>query len=141
MRIGGWKWPAVAGLACCAGAVLATGPTKAPPVAVVADFPVGQWQLREVGSTQPAKAMCIADADVLIQLKHPGLQCTRFVIDDSARTATLHYTCPGAGHGRTTIKLESRKAFHLDTQGVAGGSPFDTGYDATRIGDCPTAAR
>lgn len=140
MRIGSW-WLAVAAIAGGANMVAAVGPAKAPPVTVVAQFPVGQWQLREVSSTEPPKAMCIADADILIQLKHPGAQCSRFVIEDSVRTATIHYTCPGAGNGRTTIKLESRKAFHLDTQGVADGSPFDTAYNATRLGDCAAPAR
>ena len=133
--------PLLAGMIFCASGAVAASPAAAPTVAAFGQVEPGQWQLREVGSTTVARTICITDPDKLVQYQHVGAQCTRFVVDDQPRTATIHYTCPGAGHGRTTIRLETQRSFHLDTQGIAGGAPFDMGFEARRIGTCEAAAR
>lgn len=106
-------------------------------IAALDQIEAGQWQLQEVGRSGAPRQMCIADPAALIQLEHAGVHCTRIVVSDEPRSATVHYTCPGAGNGRTTIRLETRSAFHIDTQGIAGGAPFDMAFEAKRMGACP----
>ncbi len=119
-----------------ATAAMAASPASGPMVAALGQIEPGQWQLQEVGGGAGPRIMCIADSNAFIQIQHPGMQCSHFVIDDQPRSATVHYTCPGAGHGRTTIKLEGRDVFHIDTQGIAEGSPFDMAFKVKRMGDC-----
>lgn len=118
-------------------ALSAASPAAAPSqLAVLAEVEPGQWQLRESGSTAPPRGLCLADPAMLLQLGHPGAQCSRFVISDTPGSATVHYTCPGAGHGRTTLSVETPRVLHVVTQGIAGGLPFDHDYEARRIGAC-----
>jgi hypothetical protein len=49
---------------------------------------------------------------------------------------TVHYTCPGSGHGRTTIRKETNRLVQIDTQGIASGSPFSRTFEARRGGSC-----
>jgi hypothetical protein len=58
------------------------------------------------------------------------------VINDGAAEVTVHYTCPGAGHGRTTIRKETNRLVQIDTQGIAGGMPFSRTFEARRGGVC-----
>lgn len=129
-----WRYGAAI-LLCGASATLAQ-PAKAPSLAVINAIEPGQWELREVGVTTPAKVMCVADPDMLIQLRHGGAACTRFVIDNQPQSATVNYTCTGAGNGRTTIMLDTPRQFRLQTQGIAQNAPFDVDYSARRLGDC-----
>ena len=43
----------------------------------------------------------------------------------------MHYTCPGAGHGRTSIRSETNRLVQIDTQGIADGKPFSQAIEAT----------
>jgi len=96
----------------------------------------GTWQLHEIGSTAPVRSMCVRDPGLLLQIGHGTSPCTRVVVDNQARTATVHYSCPGAGNGRTTIRVESETIVRLQTQGIARGAPFDHDYEARRTGAC-----
>ena len=126
---------AVAGLLLAAGLGTAA-PARAPQLAVLTRIETGQWQLREAGSTASPRSICVSDPAVLLQIGHVGAQCSRFVIADAPDSATVHYTCPGAGHGRTALTLETPRLLHLQTQGMAGGAPFDLDYEARRVGAC-----
>ena len=119
------------------GGLTAAAPARAPELAALTRIETGQWQLKEPGATGTARSLCIVDPAVLLQLGHGGAQCSRFVIADTPDTATVHYTCPGAGHGRTTISMETPRLLHIQTQGIAGGAPFDLDYEGRRIGACP----
>lgn len=126
---------ALAGLLLAAGLGTAA-PARAPQLAVLTRIETGQWQLREAGSTAPPRSICVSDPAMLLQIGHAGAQCSRFVIADAPDGATVHYTCPGAGHGRTALTLETPRLLHLQTQGMAGGAPFDLDYEARRVGAC-----
>src|SRR3546814_4279869 len=52
----------------------------------------------------------------MIQVYHPGATCSRSVIEDTPSSVTVHYTCPGAGHGRTTIRSETNRLVQIDTR-------------------------
>jgi len=119
------------------GGLTAAAPARAPELVALTRIETGQWQLKEPGAAATVRSLCITDAAVLLQLGHSGAQCSRFVIADTPDTATVHYTCPGAGHGRTTISLETPRLLHIQTQGIAAGAPFDLDYEGRRIGACP----
>src|SRR3546814_2145741 len=72
----------------------------------------------------------------MIQVYHPGATCSRYVIEDTPNSVTVHYTCPGAGHGRTTIRSETNRLVQIDTQGIAEGRPFSQAIEARRTGGC-----
>ncbi|OYY68038.1 DUF3617 domain-containing protein [Sphingomonas sp. 28-63-12] len=141
MRLGNWARPAVAGVFFCASATVVASPAAAPAVAVFGQIEPGQWQLREADSTALPRLICISDPDSLVQFQHPGMQCSRVVLQDQPRAATVNYTCPGVGNGRTTIRIETPKSFHLDTQGIASGAPFEMAFEARRMGPCSSAGR
>lgn len=96
----------------------------------------GSWELRQRGNSALVRSFCLGDARAFIQLQHPRGGCSRYVIADGAEEVTVHYTCPGAGHGRTTIRHETNRLVQIDTQGIAGGAPFSHAYEARRTGGC-----
>lgn len=107
--------------------------------AVLAQIEPGAWQLRELGGT--ARALCLTDPSSLLQIQHGMANCQHRLIEDGPRSATVHYSCPGAGHGRTVLKVETGRSLALETQGIDHGEPFDLRYQLTRTGACQAAAR
>lgn len=121
-------------LAMSAGLAAAT-PVQAPGLKVLAQIEPGRWQLRETDS-KAERTVCVSDPRILIQLHHGAAQCSRFIVDNQATTGTVHYTCSGAGHGRTTISVETPRLLQIQTQGLAGGLPFQSEIEARRLGGC-----
>lgn len=131
--------PALTGVALAVGLVAATAPARAPTLIALDSVQRGQFSMRPIGGG-PARSLCVSDPRVLLQLRHSGVQCSRFVIEDTPLTTTIHYTCPGAGHGRTTIKVETPRLLKLDTQGIAQNAPFAFEYELRRTGACVAPA-
>lgn len=96
----------------------------------------GAWTLHEIGSNNPARAVCVHDPRMLLQLIHGPAQCEQYVIEDQPNRVTVQYRCPGQGYGRTTIKVEDRNLIRLQTQGLMKGAPFDFDYEGRRTGKC-----
>jgi hypothetical protein len=94
----------------------------------------GLWQIREEG--HESRKICVSDPGAFVQLRHANMPCSRLVIANQPGTATVHYSCPGAGWGRTTLKVVTPRAVTIDTQGIAGNAPFAFTADARRVGDC-----
>ncbi|CAN5323422.1 hypothetical protein BH09PSE4_BH09PSE4_23460 [soil metagenome] len=109
-------------------------PAQAPRLAALSSIETGEWTLKEIGGE--GRSLCLSDPRTLIQLRHGNAQCTRFVISDDPHSVTVHYTCPGAGHGRTTITVETSRLIKVETQGIAGGAPFESTYEGRRTGAC-----
>ncbi|HET6525856.1 hypothetical protein [Sphingopyxis sp.] len=118
-----------------AGAATAV-PAQAPSLAMLDRLEKGSWQLRERGKDSVVRTVCVGDARRMIQVYHPGATCSRYVIEDAPNSVTVHYTCPGAGHGRTTIRSETNRLVQIDTQGIAEGRPFSQAIEARRTGGC-----
>jgi hypothetical protein len=122
-----------------AAAVLGGAAARTPILAFDRIQP-GAWQLRALGSKDPAQRICIADAYDLIQLRHPSAACSRFVLTNEAGTATVHYTCTGNGYGRTTIKVETPGLIRIESQGLVDRAPFQSTFEARRLGECAVGA-
>lgn len=123
-------------LAALGLAAATTVPAQAPSLAMLDRLEKGSWQLRERGKDTVLQTMCIGDARRMIQIEHPQSNCSRYIIEDTPTSVTVHYTCPGAGHGRTTIRSETNRLVQIDTQGIAGGRPFSQAIEARRTGTC-----
>lgn len=111
-------------------------PAQAPSLAMLDRLEKGSWQLRERGKDAVLQTVCLGDARRMIQVYHPQQGCSRYVIEDTPASVTVHYTCPGAGHGRTTIRSETNRLVQIDTQGIADGRPFSQAIEARRAGGC-----
>lgn len=127
--------PLFASLLLLAAIAAPAQPARAPILALGAIEP-GQWELRAPGARAAERSLCVADPAVLLQLRHPGAACSRFVIDNQPQSTTVHYTCPGAGHGRTTIRVETSQLVQIDSQGIADNAPFAMSYEGRRTGAC-----
>ncbi len=100
----------------------------------------GQWFLKSRSGGTANRSVCVQDVRALLQVEHGSAICNRFVISNSARETTVHYTCPGSGHGRTTIKVETARLIQIESQGIANQEPFAVEFEARRTGDCKVAA-
>lgn len=111
-------------------------PAQAPSLAMLDQLEKGKWELRERDGAAVVRTACLGDARSMIQINHVRTGCSRYVIEDSANAVTVHYTCPGAGHGRTAIRRETNRLVQIDTQGIANGAPFSRAIEARRTGAC-----
>jgi len=101
----------------------------------------GEWALAEHGHAGKARRLCLGDPAQLLQPRHPGRQCKRFLVENSARRVAITYDCGQAGQGRTTLRVETGRLVQIDSQGVAAGAPFALTLEGRRVGICSAAAR
>jgi hypothetical protein len=85
----------------------------------------GRWEVRMREPGLPSEQICLRDGRQLIQLRHREQACERFVVSDQANDVTIQYTCHGKGYGRTHIRRLSDRLVQIETQGIAGGLPFN----------------
>lgn len=95
----------------------------------------GLWEIRGREGDM-ARSICVRDGSELIQIRHRGAACNRFVVEDGANEVTVQYTCRGDGYGRTHIRRETATLAQIDGQGIAGGKPFQFAAEARRVGSC-----
>src|SRR3546814_8491783 len=89
---------------------VAAAPAQAPSLAMLDRLEKGRGQLTERGQQTAFQLLCLGDARQMIQIYHPRRHCSRYVIEDRPNSVTVHYNCPGAGHGRSaepTSELQS----------------------------------
>jgi hypothetical protein len=95
----------------------------------------GQWELRDRSGTV-VQRLCVASGRSLVQLRHQGQSCERFVVKDNRDEVDVQYTCRGRGYGRTSIRRETNRLAQIDSQGIADGLPFEFAVEARRTGEC-----
>lgn len=115
--------------------LLAPAAAQAPSLAMLGTLEDGQWEVRMRDSGE-SRRVCVRSGQELIQLKHGGTGCSRFVVEDGASAVTVQYTCRGNGYGRTSIRRENPSLVQIDSQGIAGGLPFEFSAEARRVGAC-----
>lgn len=109
---------------------------QAPSLALLDGLTKGQWEVRFRGSGE-TKTVCVRTGRELIQLRHPGAACQRFVVEDSANEIAVQYTCKGDGYGRTNIRRETSTLVQIEGNGSAASGPFQFLAEARRKGACP----
>ncbi|MEN9683728.1 MAG: hypothetical protein RLZZ427_1479 [Pseudomonadota bacterium] len=129
LRVAGWAWAFAAGVA-----VPASG--QRVSLAMLDQLDTGRWELRVRDGSAATERLCVPNGRRFIQLRHPGNDCERFVVEDSPREITVQYTCRGRGYGRTHIRRETARLIQIESQGIAEGLPFDFSAEARRVGDC-----
>lgn len=133
------RWGLAAALAI--GSAAAAQPAAAPTLQAMRSVSPGAWSLRSPGSAEAARESCVADTAVLFRLRLRASQCSRFVIEDTPRIATVHYTCPGAGHVRSTIHVDTPRVLRIESEGIIDGMPFADAFEARRLGNCTARGR
>ncbi len=122
-----------------AGGIVLIGAANPPQLAALSAIESGQWELRSAAPGAQPKIFCLGDARLLLQIEHSGATCDQLVIANEPRMATVHYMCQNAGHGRTTVRVESPHLIRVDSQGISRDAPFDWSLTGRRTGDCPAA--
>ncbi|WP_240504354.1 DUF3617 domain-containing protein [Tsuneonella mangrovi] len=108
---------------------------QAPALAMLDKLKPGMWEVRFRDSGE-TRRICLKTGRELIQLKHGDAACNRFVVEDGPSAVTVQYTCRGNGYGRTNIRQETPTLAQVDSQGIAGGQPFEFLAEARRVGSC-----
>jgi hypothetical protein len=96
----------------------------------------GLWQLRTTGQAGGPQSICVADPNMLLQVQHRSSPCSRLVLANEQNGATVHYTCPVNGFGRTSLRVETSRLAKIDTQGIMDNAPFAYRAEARRVGAC-----
>jgi hypothetical protein len=133
------KWSTLViggGLAAAATMCLAVpGMAQGNGLAMLGTLTKGEWTIKQRGGAADRR-ICVRSGAELIQLMHRESGCNQFVVEDSAGRVTVQYTCPGNGYGRTSIRRETDTLVQLESQGIAGGAPFQLLAEARRTGSC-----
>jgi hypothetical protein len=117
------------------GAVWAQG----EDLSLLTSLESGLWQLRAVGggpSSVAASQLCLGDPVRLTQVQHGDVPCTRYIVRATPTTLTVSYSCKGQGQGLTTIRKESNRLIHIQSQGIKNNSPFSFSVEGRRAGAC-----
>lgn len=129
-------------LACAISGVPATSSpqSRQAPMGLAAlnQLEAGMWQLEVRG--RPPKLLCLSDPIELVEIEHDQPNCSRFVIANQPRSATVQYSCQGAGWGRTSIRVDTPRLATIQTQGISRNAPFDYAVTARRVGGCAQVA-
>ena len=133
------RWGLAAALAM--GSIGVAHPAAAPTLKAMRTVAPGNWSIRSPGSPEAARETCVSDTAVLFRLRLRAAQCSRFVIEDTPRIATVHYTCPGAGHVRTTVHVDTPRTLRIESEGIIDGMPFADAFEARRLGNCAVRGR
>jgi hypothetical protein len=125
-----------AGLASASIAAGQPGPGARRGVSALSSMQPGLWEFRSRGDASANRAICVTDPKAVLQLRHSGAACSRFVISDEPKATTVHYKCPAGGHGQTTVRVETPRLIQVETQGVDRREPFAFSAEGRRVGDC-----
>lgn len=99
----------------------------------------GLWNFRAVGGGATGAAtskLCVGDALRLARIQHLDAQCTHYVVRSSPNSVTVSYSCKGQGQGLTTIRKESDRLIHIQSQGIRNNAPFSFSVEARHAGTC-----
>jgi hypothetical protein len=128
-----WIRPILAGSVIILAGAFAPA-QRNPALTALGGLERGQWQLRDAEGG--VRRMCLGNPAALLQIMHGNAQCEHFVMENTPRGATIRYTCPSHGHGRTSITVDTPRVVNIETQGVANGAPFSEQFEGRRVGAC-----
>jgi hypothetical protein len=111
---GAWRRAVIALGAITMVSSAASAPQGGSKLNALARLEPGLWQLRDLNNAGAQQSICVADAATLLQLRHRNSPCSRIVIADGEKNATVHYTCPANGFGRTEVRVETPRLVQID---------------------------
>lgn len=107
-----------------------------PGLSLLDSLERGSWQLRSTSGVSPVGKICLGDPRWLTQLQHVGADCERYVVRSSANSVTVSYSCEAQGLGLTTIRKESNRIIHIQSQGIRNNAPFSFAVEGRKTGPC-----
>lgn len=119
----------------------ATGAYAAVKQGALAQASPGMWELSGLPGAKTPARRCVADLHELLALEHPGGHCKQTVLNDDGTQMKVQLTCPGGSFGTTSVRLITPRSLRVETQGIAGNSPYSYVVQARRTGDCPSAKK
>ena len=119
----------VARLLVGALALVAAGPVY------TAGLVPGQYSLRDVKGSAPARSVCVADLDALYRAAHVSSGCRYFTIERTPDRIRLSYECAD-GSGLLSLRSVTPRSANVSAQGVRGGQPYAVALVARRTGAC-----
>jgi len=125
----------VAAATLAALAVVVPASAALPNLALLDSLQKGEWELRYRDGSPPTR-ICVRTGWEFIQLRHQGKACSRHGLDAETNEVTVHYSCKGDGYGRTSLRKETKALVQIESQGIAGGLPFQFNAEGRRVGDC-----
>jgi hypothetical protein len=129
----------ICGLTCVGTATSGAAFVQADGLELLGSLERGLWQLHGAGGTPSRVAVskiCLGDAARLIQIQHGDAVCSRFVVRSAGNSLTVSYSCKGLGQGLTTIRKESNRIIHIDSQGIKDNTPFSFSVEGRHAGAC-----
>lgn len=96
----------------------------------------GMWQLRPQSGSAPVTRICLGNVERLTRLQHGSAACEQYVIRSSPNSVTVSYSCEGQGQGLTSIRKESDRIIHIQSQGIHNNAPFSFAVEGRKIGPC-----
>lgn len=120
----------------------ASGFAQSAPTNLLDTLERGMWQFHAIGggaTGTPVNKLCIGNTSKLVQIQHYNNTCSQLLLRSSPNSVTINYSCRGIGQGTTTIRMESSKLIHIDSQGIKNNSPFAFNVEARMTGACPPA--
>lgn len=130
---------ALAGFICMSAGSGAFAYAQGGDLSLLESLDRGLWQLRAVAggaSGAPVSQMCVGDPARLTQIQHGDAPCSYYVVRSMPNSVTVSYTCKGQGQGLTTIRKETPKLIHIQSQGIRNNSPFSFAVEARRSSAC-----
>ena len=132
----------LAGLAVTAARPAQTQPAPAPAapqaaqLAALGTLEHGDWELKLRDEKGGVRHVCVGDPRLLLQVRHGGSSCSRFIVTDAAERVVVTYDCAGAGNGRTDLRIETPRLVQIQSQGIADSAPFSLTMEGRRVGSC-----
>lgn len=104
-------------------------------LAMLGSLTKGEWTITFRDGSASRK-VCVRNGQELIQIRHMGSNCNRYIVEDATSKVTVQYTCKGNGYGRTNIRRETNSLVQIESQGIESGLPFQFEAEARRTGSC-----
>ncbi|QTD56528.1 hypothetical protein [Parasphingorhabdus cellanae] len=111
-------------------------PAQAPELELLNGLQKGEWTLKTRSSASDGQKVCLGDPGILLQIKHGGAACSRYIIQDTPNSVRVSYKCGSSDHGVTTIKRESSGLVQIQSQGIQNNAPFSFNVEGRRTGSC-----
>jgi hypothetical protein len=97
----------------------------------------GVWEISGAPGARTPVRQCVADIAALARFEHRAKTCAAKIIRDDGSSASIQYSCGGAGFGNSEIQVITPRSLRISTQGISDGLPFNYVLQARRIDDCP----